>query len=291
MVRKTKLEMSTDHRMGVFLMLWESQIDGRPARGAVRWLAIQFNIDVSTTNRLWRGTKNKINACLNVVQNGAPIDNHAIHALINNVNFYESGRKLSGLKPKWDVKELQDVVRGMPLTDRQTFPQLARNLLVPRSTVQRLFKCGHFRRHTSALKPFLTEENKISRVAYALEEIDGATLGAAAADGVVRFKDMFDRVDVDEKWFYQTSDGKNCILTAAEHDQMEGDHEKEPHRTISHKNHNTKVMFLCAQARPRWDPHKHTILGWQDWYLANWTFCSCTKNKHQQACRDTSVAR
>jgi hypothetical protein len=74
MVRKTKLEMSTDHRMGAFLMLWESQIDGRPTRGAVRRLAIQFDVDVSTINRLWRGTKNKIDARLNVVQNGAPID-------------------------------------------------------------------------------------------------------------------------------------------------------------------------------------------------------------------------
>jgi hypothetical protein len=209
MVQKTKLEMSTDHRMGAFLMLWESQIDGRPTHGAVRRLAIQFDIDVSTINRLWRGAKNKIDACLNVVQNGAPIDNHAIHALINNINFHESGRKLLVLKPKWDVKELQEVVRGMPLTDRQTFSQLARNLLVPRSTVQRLFKRGHFRSHTSALKPFLTEENKVSRVAYALEEMNGATLGAAAADGVMRFKEMFDCVDVDEKLFYQTSDGKN----------------------------------------------------------------------------------
>ena len=51
-----------------------------------------------------------------------------------------------------------------------------------------MFKLGHFRWHTSALKPFLTEENKASRGAYALEEIDGATLGGAAADGVVRFK-------------------------------------------------------------------------------------------------------
>jgi hypothetical protein len=52
---------------------------------------IQFDVDVSTINRLWRGTKNKIDAHLNVIQNGAaPIDNHAIHALINDVNFYES---------------------------------------------------------------------------------------------------------------------------------------------------------------------------------------------------------
>jgi hypothetical protein len=86
--------------MGAFLMQWEGKIDGRPARGAARWLAIQFDVDVLTINRLGRGTKNKIDARLNVVQNGAPIDNHAIHALINNVNFYESGRKLSGLKPK-----------------------------------------------------------------------------------------------------------------------------------------------------------------------------------------------
>jgi hypothetical protein len=128
MVQKTKLEMSTDHKMGAFLMLWESQIDGRPACGAVRRLAIHFDVDVSTISRLWHRTKNKIDACLNVVQNGAPIDNHVIHALINNVNFYESGRKLSGLKPKGDVKELQEVVRGMPPTDRQTFSQLARNL-------------------------------------------------------------------------------------------------------------------------------------------------------------------
>jgi hypothetical protein len=69
-------------------------------------------------------------------------------------------------------------------------------------TFQRLFKRGHFRRHTSALKPFLTDKNKVLRVACALEEIDGAALGAVAADGVVTFKDMFDCVDVDEQWFY-----------------------------------------------------------------------------------------
>jgi hypothetical protein len=45
MVQKTKLEMSMDHRMGAFLMLWESQIDGRPACGAVRRLAIHFDVD------------------------------------------------------------------------------------------------------------------------------------------------------------------------------------------------------------------------------------------------------
>jgi hypothetical protein len=70
----------------------ESNGWGGPASGAAQRLAIQFDVDVSTINQLWRATKNKIDACLNVVQNSAPIDNHAIHALINDENFYESRR-------------------------------------------------------------------------------------------------------------------------------------------------------------------------------------------------------
>jgi hypothetical protein len=238
--------------MAAFLVLWDTQVDGRPVRGSAHWLATQFDVDRRTIDRLWRATKNKLDACLNV-QNGAPINNQAVNALINDIRFHESGRKLSGRNPKWGVQELQAEVRAMPFSDRQTLRQLSKNLSVPRSTLQLMLKKGHFKHHTSALKPFLTEENKVSRVAYALDEIDGATLG-----GVVRFKDMFDRVDIDEKWFYQTKDGTRYILTSSEQEEQE-EIEREPHRTISHKSHITKVMFLCAQARPRWDPHLHTL--------------------------------
>jgi hypothetical protein len=103
------------------------------------------------------------------------------------------------------------------------------------------------------LKPHLTEENKVARVAYALDEIDVATL--VGGGGVVQFKDMYDRVDVDEKWFYQTEDGKRYILIGSEDEP--NDEEAAPHRTVRHKNHITKVMFLCAQARPRWGGHRN----------------------------------
>jgi hypothetical protein len=71
------------------------------------------------------------------------------------------------------------------------------------------------------------------------------TLGG---DGVVaQFKNMYDGVDINEKWFYQTTDGKNYILTASEDDAEDaGDCEAEPNRTIRHKNHIPKVMFLCG---------------------------------------------
>ena len=84
----------------------------------------------------------------------------------------------------------------MRLPNRQNIRMLAKNVAVLLPTLHHLFKKGVFRRHTSALKPFLTEENKVSRVAYCLDKIDGATVTGGEE---VRYKDMFDRVDINEK--------------------------------------------------------------------------------------------
>jgi hypothetical protein len=211
----------------------------------------------------------KIDDAVNI-ENDEPVD---IDNLLISSQLYESGRKTTGRHKKWDVVALKEAVRQLRLTERQNFRMLAKNVAVPLPTLHRLFKKGVFRRHTSALKPFLTEENKVSRVAYCLDEIDGATV---TGGGEVRFKGMFDRVDIDEKWFYQTSDGKNYILTAAEFEEEEGgdeaDDEATPHRTIRHKCHIPKVMFLCAQARPRWDPHRNAM--WDGklglWPIGHW---------------------
>jgi hypothetical protein len=53
---------------------------------------------------------------------------------------------------------------------------------------------------------------------------------------------MYDKVHVDEKWFYEDEDGRIIILA---------DGEEPPVRSTRHKKHITKVQFLCAQARPR----------------------------------------
>jgi hypothetical protein len=64
--------------MALFSVLWENQVNGRPGPGAAKRLAIQFNVDVTTINRLWRATKLKIDAHLNILQNGAPINNEGL---------------------------------------------------------------------------------------------------------------------------------------------------------------------------------------------------------------------
>jgi hypothetical protein len=83
---------------------------------SAKQLATQFDVNVTTINTIWHTTKSKIDAGLNIVQNGAPVNYGAtINALINDVTFYQSGRKLSGGPRKWDVRDLQEEVRGMPL--------------------------------------------------------------------------------------------------------------------------------------------------------------------------------
>ena len=65
-----------------------------------------------------------------------------------------------------------------------------------------------------------------------------------------KFVDMFDQVHVDKKWFFLTRQKENYILA---------DGEEEPYRAVQHKNFITKVMFLCAQARPRFSPDGQLI--------------------------------
>ena len=110
------------------------------------------------------------------------------------------------------------------------------------------------KRHTSCLKPSLNEDNKITRVQYALEEVNITSL----TNNVYTFKDCYDRIHIDEKWFYMTRDQQGYYL---------GIGEEEPKRNVQHKGHITKVMFLCAQARPRFNTATNS---WWDGKLGIW---------------------
>lgn len=60
---------------------------------------------------------------------------------------------------------------------------------------------------------------------------------------------MYDTVHVDEKWFYVQKVSNRYILTRDE---------PEPHLTCANKRFITKVMFLAAVARPRFDYDRNT---------------------------------
>ena len=109
------------------------------------------------------------------------------------------------------------------------------------STVQRmLLRQDVCRVHMSSLKPTLTEENKMSRMELALSFID--------KNNTSKFENMEDLIHTDEKWFYLTKDGHHFIIAADK---------EEPYRYVQHKLFVTKIMFLCAVARPRYDTNKN----------------------------------
>ena len=63
---------------------------------------------------------------------------------------------------------------------------------------------------------------------------------------------------MDEKWFFLTREKERYLLHQDE---------KNPKRCVKHKLHITKVMFLCAVARPHFNPCSNS---WWDGKLGIW---------------------
>ncbi len=215
-----------------------------------------FNVHRGTIGRLWRAQIQKLDLIL-TNRNGEPGDpgNLEPSDVIFDIDFYVSGKIQRGRKKKWDIKEVKNEVRSLGMKERNTWRNLSQSVGIPCTTLHDLYKTGKvFRRYRSSLKPYLTEENKLARLLHALEEVD---LGTVDRDNETGFyKDFYDCVDVDEKWFYLTKEKENYILTIADDDDDNDDdadkeNEAPRERKVKSRNHITKVMFLCAQARPR----------------------------------------
>ena len=107
------------------------------------------------------------------------------------------------------------------------------------------------------LRPALTDENKLARVYFAIKEINETCCAQVSVDGLC-YKNMLDRIHVDEKWFYITKDAQGYYLAIDE---------EPPVQRCSSKAHMTKVMFLCALGRPRWN---HTTNSMWDGKIGMW---------------------
>ena len=73
-----------------------------------------------------------------------------------------------------------------------------------------------------------------------------------------KYQDMWDHIHLDEKWFFLTQEKERYLLLLDE---------KNPKHCTKHKSHITKVMFLCAVARPHFNPF---VNSWWDRKLGIW---------------------
>ena len=121
---------------------------------------------------------------------------------------------------------------------------------VLKTTVQCWIVASTIPVHSNLLKPILTEENKLARLLMANHFRD--------PQDPSKYPDMCDRIHMDEKWFFLTQEKERYLLVSDE---------KNPKHCVKHKSHITKVMFLCAVARPNFNPSANS---WLDGKLGIW---------------------
>lgn len=225
--------LSNDERNGVLQSLLLKLTGPHTLeRGAVKEVAASFNVSPRTVSRIWAKYRSDRAA-------------GKICADVSSRKKGSSGRK------KIDYASNFALIKDVPFNKRGTFRSLSHAIGVPKSTLQRRLKTDKaIRRVSSSIKPFLTEDNKVARVRFCLSHV--------RPNGY--FHDFYDTIHIDEKWFYLTQTQRSYYLLPEE----EG-----PHRTCKSKRFITKIMFLAAVARPRWDPKKKQ---WFDGKLGLWPF-------------------
>jgi hypothetical protein len=257
-------ELTSGDLQSIFYAVRSTMVNGRPKHGIFKKLACQLSYDRKTVWRQWRQMKKKLAILLN---NQPEEDHHGIIAAASHILFATGHSARRKGKYLYNRVELKEAAEAVEQDKRPTLRHLAAHVGVPLTTLYYLLKGRRpptynngetiFVRHSSKLKPTLTDANKIHRFMFAASQVRTITSGLRG--GVQhRFDGQYNKVHIDEKWFFLSKDGKKYIL-------VEG--EKAPQRHVKHKKYMSKVMFLCAIARPRFDYNKQC---WWDGKLGMW---------------------
>lgn len=222
--------MSSDKRESLLHFLLQNHKNLRLKHDAITMAIEKFKISRSSVKRLWARAKVSI-------KNG-----ETISAL--------SKRKGNCGRKRKDRKEKLATIRNIDVNRRTTLRALSHSIDIPLTSLWRLCKNGEIKRHSNSLKPLLTLGNQLKRLEYCLSFVED--------NG--QFKDMFNYIHIDEKWFYITKIKQNFYLLPEE---------SEPSRQVKSKSNMIKVMFLAAIGRPRYDFQKKQYF---DGKLGIWPF-------------------
>ncbi|XP_066384659.1 uncharacterized protein [Miscanthus floridulus] len=209
-----KKEMSEELRKQVYQTLLARSNSGKLGKKDIAFVAAQFGLYIRSVQRLWKRGKIQL-------ANSVPV-------VVSSLKKGKVGRKTIPV----DLEAL----RNIPLKERMIIDDVCMKLNMSKWKIQKYLKKGLLRRHSSSIKPYLTEANKRSRLKWCVDMIKRDLLDDP------RFKDLFDFVFIDEKWFYLSQKSEKYYLLPEEDD---------PHRTCKNKNYIPRLMFLCVCARPR----------------------------------------
>ena len=176
-----KFELSGAQKHATFCYLTDHINDN--SKTGLEWgilakCAKNFNVDRTTMSKIWR------EACRKMLQDGKTINEARM-----DFNWFQTRQKDRGRKEKYNRQELRKKVKELTFKERKNFRSMVVATGVPTATLHRMMKTEKvFRRHLSALKPILMEENKVSHVMFCLEEV----MPVAADDGSFQYKQLYD---------------------------------------------------------------------------------------------------
>ena len=132
--------------------------------------------------------------------------NHTIDEVMQDVGFIKSMKENCGRRLKYDRKALKENLVLIPLKQRWNYRVLSAALGVPKTTLVRMVHDEKImKRHLSTVKPVVNEDNKVSHLLHCLEEV----FTVANNEGNYFYKNLFDCININEKWFYMTNTKEN----------------------------------------------------------------------------------
>lgn len=210
-------DLTNEQRHAVYEYLLEHSSNGKPKHGSIKTAAGLFSVCPKTIHTIWQ-------------QGRLSIRNGAIAADVSAHKAGHVGRK---------KKEINlDQLKKIPLRQRQNIRSLASALGASKTIIHSRIQEGLIKPHSNAMKPLLTDGNKRARLEFCISQLK------INPPNKPIFHDMMNIVHIDEKWFYMTKTNQKYYLAIDE---------ELPHRACKSKTFITKIMFLCAVARPRWD--------------------------------------
>jgi hypothetical protein len=236
-IRKKRVAMTKQLKRDVFTGCLVRVSRGILPVGSFKAVADHFEIDPKTVGKLWKSTMTQVNG----YQPNLPIDPPFIAANLPNTAF-DTKFKNEGRKPQYEPETVLQEIKIIDPNKRRSVRSLAGALVgISKSSIGSMKKEKKLRVYTMSLKPKLNDDHYLNCLYHCISKIDRNTINGVTG---LKYKMFYNEVHVDQKWFFLVQDGGRYYLTADE----------APPRTIrsvQHKSHITKVMFLCALARPR----------------------------------------
>jgi hypothetical protein len=145
---KKRSFLNNIQRDDIAQVLLNESHDGKLNRGIVRRLSLSYSVSIYVIYRIWKQIRET---------------NDASHKRTKNC-----GRK----RIEIDIES----VRQVPLSKRDTYRSLAHALGVNKNILLNYKKEGVLRRHTSALKPYLKEDNLKDRLRFCLSMLEESSI-------------------------------------------------------------------------------------------------------------------